>query len=157
MHIVHTLHNTYLLPSWVLQAVQQLQATIKFEAGDLRGCRTALEALPPGSAAATTAAGCLLYKERQYKAAAAQFVEAAQMVGYSPELAYAVAACQYQQRDYTSALASLAEIVQAGVQRHPELGIGTQTQGMEVGGCLRGWRGVRAEGLPARAAGVAPC
>ncbi|KAL4422716.1 hypothetical protein ABPG75_008913 [Micractinium tetrahymenae] len=114
------------------QAVRQLQAAIKYEAGDLRGCRSALEALPPGGAAATAAAGCIAYKEGQYAAAAAQFREAAQMVGYSPELAYAVAACQYQQRDYAGALASLAEIVEAGVQRHPELGIGTQTQGMEA-------------------------
>lgn len=80
--------------------MRQLQAAIKYEAGDLRGCRTALEALPPGSAAATAAAGCIAYKEGQYAAAAAQFRVAAQMAGHSPELAYAVAVCQYQQRDY---------------------------------------------------------
>ncbi len=83
-----------------LQAVRHLQASIKYEAGDLRGCRAALEALPPGSAAATTAGGCIAYKEGQYAEAAAQFGEAAQMAGYPPELAYAVAVCQYQQRDY---------------------------------------------------------
>ena len=54
------------------------------------------------------------------------------MVGQSAELAYATAVCQYRQRDYPAALASLAEIVEQGVQQHPELGIGTQTEGMEV-------------------------
>ena len=54
------------------------------------------------------------------------------MVGQSAELAYATAVCQYHQGDYPAALASLAEIVEHGVQQHPELGIGTQTEGMEV-------------------------
>lgn len=54
-------------------------------------------------------------------------------LGYSAELAYAVAACQYRQGDFSGAAASLADIVELGVQQHPELGIGTQTEGMEVG------------------------
>jgi len=139
--------------------VRQLQCAIKYEAGDLRGCRAALEALGPGDAAATASAGCLLYKEGQYAAAQAQFAEAAQMVGYSPELAYGVAACQYQQRDYAGALASLGDIVAAGVQQHPELGIGTQTQGMEVSmvGLGQGWcrQGEAGRGGAGRACGQA--
>ena len=56
--------------------------------------------------------------------------------GYTPELAYSLAACQYRGGDLAGAAASLAQVVQAGVQQHPELGIGTQTEGMEVGGRL---------------------
>lgn len=55
-------------------------------------------------------------------------------VGFSPELAYALAACRYRGGDLPGAAAALAEVVQAGVQLHPELGIGTQTEGMEVWG-----------------------
>ena len=54
-------------------------------------------------------------------------------VGFSPDLAYALAACRYRAGDLSGAAAVLADVVQAGVQLHPELGIGTQTEGMEVG------------------------
>lgn len=55
-----------------------------------------------------------------------------QMVGYRPELAYAVAACHYKLKDYASALKVVAEIVELGVREHPELGIGSQSEGVEV-------------------------
>lgn len=55
-------------------------------------------------------------------------------VGYSPELVYSLAVCQYRAGDLSGAAATLAEVVEAGVQQHPELGIGTQTEGMEVCG-----------------------
>ncbi len=113
--------------------MSQLQAAIKYEAGDLRGCRALLEtALASGDPAATANAGCLLYKEGQYAAAAEQFAAASAAGGHTPALAYAVAVCQYRQHAMPAALASLADIVEAGVQQHPELGIGTQTEGMEV-------------------------
>ena len=57
-----------------------LQCAIKYEAGDLRGCRAALEALPPGGPAAAATAGCLAYKEGRWGEAAACFSEAMQMV-----------------------------------------------------------------------------
>lgn len=69
------------------QAVRQLQAAIQCEAGDLRGCRAALDALAAGggddtaaAAAAAAGAGCVLYKEGRWAEAAAQFVAAAQAV-----------------------------------------------------------------------------
>jgi tetratricopeptide repeat protein 30 len=122
-----------------VQEVAQLQAAIKYESGDLRGCRALLDqGLAAGDPTAQLNAGCVLYKEAQYAAAAAAFASAAQADSSSPELAYAVAACQYRLRDHASALATLSQIVEAGVQLHPELGIGTQTEGMEVRqGCLK--------------------
>ncbi len=57
---------------------------------------------------------------------------ALQMVGYTPELAYAVAACHYRLRDYGAALKVVAEIIELGVREHPELGIGSQSEGVEV-------------------------
>lgn len=62
------------------QEVRLLQCAIKYEAGDLRGCRAALEALPPGGPAAAATAGCLAYKEGRWAEAAARFGEAMQMV-----------------------------------------------------------------------------
>lgn len=79
------IHNASLLkcrfpPSPLPQEVRLLQCAIKYEAGDLRGCRAALEALPPGGPAAAATAGCLAYKEGRWAEAAARFSEALQVV-----------------------------------------------------------------------------
>ncbi|KAI3430438.1 hypothetical protein D9Q98_005033 [Chlorella vulgaris] len=111
------------------QEVGQLLAAIKYESGDLRGCRAALEAaLAAGDPSAGASAGCVLYKEGQYSAAATQFAEAAAAGGGSAELAYALAVCHYRRRDFQASIASLAQIVEAGAQQYPELGIGAQTE-----------------------------
>lgn len=62
------------------QEVRMLQCAIKYEAGDLRGCRAALEALPAGGPAAAATAGCLAYKEGRWAEAAARLGEAMQIV-----------------------------------------------------------------------------
>jgi tetratricopeptide repeat protein 30 len=117
----------------LLQEVGQLLAAIKYESGDLRGCRAALEAaLAAGDPSAGASAGCVLYKEGQYSAAATQFAEAAAAGGGSAELAYALAVCHYRRRDFQASIASLAQIVEAGAQQYPELGIGAQTESQGV-------------------------
>ena len=131
-----------------MQEVSQLHCAIAFGAGDLRGCRAALDALAVDAADPTAAAanlGCVLYREGRYAEAQEQFAMAAQVVQegsnggsggyYCPELVYAVAACQYRQGQLAAALGTLAGVVEAGVHLHPELGIGTQTEGMQVGQC----------------------
>ncbi|GAB4820179.1 hypothetical protein N2152v2_007225 [Parachlorella kessleri] len=113
-------------------AVRLLNCAIKYEQDDLAGCRKALEAFSPSDPIATVNLGCVLFKEAQYAEALEQFGEATQMMGYTPELAYALAACHYRLRDFASALKVVAEIIELGVREHPELGIGSQSEGVEV-------------------------
>lgn len=54
------------------------------------------------------------------------------MVGYAPELVYAIGACHYKLKDFAAALKVIAEIIELGVRKHPELGIGSQSEGIEV-------------------------
>lgn len=55
-----------------------------------------------------------------------------QVLGFSPELAYSLAVCQYRQRDFPAALATISEIVELGVHAHPELGVGSAADGLEA-------------------------
>ena len=48
------------------------------------------------------------------------------------ELAYAIGLCYYQQKQFGPALKHLAEIIERGVREHPELSVGSQTEGIEV-------------------------
>lgn len=60
-------------------AAALLTCAIRFEQGDLKGCQQALELMLPAEPAATVNLGCLLYKESQWAAAAAQFTEGLQV------------------------------------------------------------------------------
>merc|ERR1719218_477261 len=54
------------------------------------------------------------------------------MIGYQPELAYNIALCHYRQRQYGPSLKHIAEIIERGVREHPELSVGSNTDGIEV-------------------------
>ncbi|VDN44562.1 unnamed protein product [Gongylonema pulchrum] len=51
---------------------------------------------------------------------------------YKPSLAYSIALCHYQMRDYSQALKFIADIIDRGIKDHPELSIGMVTEGIEV-------------------------
>ena len=51
---------------------------------------------------------------------------------YQPELAYNIALCHYCQKQYGPALKYIAEIIEKGVREHPELSVGSNTDGIEV-------------------------
>lgn len=49
------------------------------------------------------------------------------VTGFSPDIAYAIALCHYQLKQFSPALKLLAEIIQKGVHEHPELSVGSST------------------------------
>lgn len=63
--------------------------------------------------------GCLQYKEGDYDGALKRFVAAQQVVGYKPDLAYNIALCHYEMKQYSQALKFTAEIIEKGVKDHP--------------------------------------
>lgn len=76
--------------------------------------------------------GGLLYKEGKYEEARQSFIQAINKTGLQPELAYNVALCHYQLKQYGLALKQVAAIIEKGVREHPELGIGANTDGLNV-------------------------
>ena len=52
--------------------------------------------MPPDSAEAIVAQGCILYKEEKYEDAKAKFQEALNVTGYQCDIAYNIALCYYK-------------------------------------------------------------
>lgn len=88
------------------------------------GCKKLLDRLDDDTSDATVGHACLLYKEGKYSEAQKLFTVASNSSGYQPQLAYNIALCFYQLKQYGPALKQIAEIIESGVTRHPELGVG---------------------------------
>ena len=76
--------------------------------------------------------GCILYKEQKYEDARIKFQQALEITGYSCELAYNIALCHYKQRQLAPSLKHIAEIIEKGVKDHPDLGVGSNAEGIDV-------------------------
>jgi hypothetical protein len=74
----------------------------------------------------------VLAKEGRYEAARKQLEEAAKLLGPQPELLYNIALCHYRQKQFAPALKALGEVIERGVREHPELSVGSATEGLEV-------------------------
>ncbi len=91
-----------------------------------------MEKLPAGSSDGTLGSACLLYKEGDHEGARKLFTTALDALGYQPELAYNIALCYYQVKQYGPALKHIAEIIERGVREHPELSVGAAADGAGV-------------------------
>lgn len=114
------------------QRMTKLQAAIAYEQDETQNCKSLLEQCPSEDADTIVNMGCVLYKEGFYDDARGKYVEAMNSLGYQPELAYNIALCYYRTKQFGPALKHLAEIIERGVREHPELSVGSYTDGMEV-------------------------
>ena len=112
--------------------VLQLQAAIRYEEDDLPGSRALLAQCAQDDPDTVVNAACITYKEGKYDDARAKFTEAMAAIGYAPDLAYSIALCHFALKQYGPALKHVAEIIERGVREHPELSVGSTTDGVEV-------------------------
>ena len=54
------------------------------------------------------------------------------MTGYQCDIAYNVSLCYYKMKQLAPSLKNIADIIEKGVREHPELGVGSNTDGVEV-------------------------
>ena len=54
--------------------------------------------MPPDSAEAVIAQGCMLYKEEKYEEARVKFQDALNQTGYQCDIAYNIALCYYKMK-----------------------------------------------------------
>ena len=114
------------------QRMQSLQAAIKYEQDDLAGTETMLTQCISDDPETIVSHGCVAFKKEKYEEARLKFTEAMQMIGYAADLSYNIALCYYRMRMFGPALKHIAEIIERGVRQHPELSVGSNTDGIEV-------------------------
>jgi tetratricopeptide repeat protein 30 len=114
------------------QRLLQLQAAIKYEEDDLAGASALLDRCVPDDPDTIIAAACITYKRGDFEGARAAFAEALGALGYSADLAYNIALCAYCAKNYAGALKGCGEVIERGVREHPELSVGSNTDGIEV-------------------------
>ena len=94
--------------------------------------KSLISQLPPDSSEAVVAQGCILYKEEKYEDAKTKFQEALNSTGYQCDIAYNIALCYYKLKQLAPSLKHIADIIEKGVREHPELGVGSNSEGVEV-------------------------
>uniref|UniRef100_A0A915KF60 Tetratricopeptide repeat protein 30 n=1 Tax=Romanomermis culicivorax TaxID=13658 RepID=A0A915KF60_ROMCU len=116
----------------MLKNVLKLKSAIKYAEEDWQNAKLLVEQCSQNDSDTVANSACLLYKEKDYLGALKRFQQAQQMYGYRPDLAYNIALCHYEIKQYAQALKCTAEIIEKGVKEHPELSVGMLTEGMEV-------------------------
>jgi tetratricopeptide repeat protein 30 len=112
--------------------VQMLQAIIKYEQDDLASCKSFLDACQADEPDVLVNFANVSYKEGKFEDARKQYSEVLNTLGYQADLAYNIALCFYREKNYGPALRHIAEIIEKGVRNHPELSVGSNTDGIEV-------------------------
>ena len=88
--------------------------------------------MPPDSAEAIVSEGCMFFKEEEFEKAKNKFQEALNMSGYQCDIAYNIALCFYKMKQLAPSLKHIADIIEKGVREHPELGVGSNSDGVDV-------------------------
>jgi len=114
--------------------MQHLKVCIAYEQNELETCRSLIEKSHTMKDDPNTivSRACIEFKEGKYEEARENFMEAMTLLGNHPSLAYNVALCYYMEKQYGSALKHVAEIIEKGVQEHPELSVGSNTEQLNV-------------------------
>lgn len=114
------------------QRVLMLQSIIKYEQDELPGSKGYLDQCHNEDPDVLINYAAIAFKEGNYAKARSQYSEAINTMGYQADLAYNVALCFYREKQYGPALRSIAEIIDKGIRNHPELSVGSNTDGIEV-------------------------
>ena len=115
------------------QRMSTLRAAIKYEQDDLRGCANIAEQkMVPDDPDTIVCLACVAYKEKKFEEARSKFADAMNTLGYQSDIAYNIALCYYMMKQFGPALKHIAEIIERGVREHPELSVGSNTDGIDV-------------------------
>ncbi|CAK65555.1 unnamed protein product (macronuclear) [Paramecium tetraurelia] len=110
----------------------QLQALIRYEKSEFQHAKTLLKQNNMDDPDSVINEGCILFKENKFDEARQRFQDGMNLTGYSCELAYNIALCYYKQKQLAQSLKYIAEIIERGVRERPDLGVGSNAEGIEV-------------------------
>jgi tetratricopeptide repeat protein 30 len=111
------------------QRIKMLQAIVKYEQDELSSSKALLDQCHSDDPDVIVSYAAISYKEGKYEQARTQLTEAINTLGYQPDLALNIALCYYREKQYGPALRHIAEIIEKGVRSHPELSVGSNSDG----------------------------
>lgn len=120
--------------------ILKLQSAIKYAEDDIRSARSLVDQMSDGRSQSDGSfagekevnEGCLLLKEDRFLDALTKFSNGLKILGPRPDLMYNQALVHYKMKDYAKALKLIGEIIEKGIREHPELSVGSTTEGIEV-------------------------
>ena len=74
----------------------------------------------------------ILLKEGRFEDSRTKFEYSRGISGPNCELLYNLALCHYRLKQYDKCMQYIAEIIEKGTREHPELGVGTNSEGIVV-------------------------
>lgn len=110
----------------------KLQAAAAYEQDQIPQTKGFLEKCVVDDPDTLVMQGCVLCKEGSYAEALAKFQEAEGFLGAKMDLKYNIALTYYRMNQFGPALQQISEIIDKGVEEHPELNIGSNGDGKEV-------------------------
>lgn len=114
------------------QRINMLLASIKYESDELSACASKLDACLPDDPETVIAYAAIAYKEGKFEEARVKYNEALNTLGYQADLSYNIALCHYKLGQTAQALKVIGMIIDRGVKEHPELSVGSNTDGIDV-------------------------
>jgi tetratricopeptide repeat protein 30 len=114
------------------QRIAVLQAMIKYEQDELQSCKSLLDQCVSDDPDVIINYAAISFKEGKFEEARSKYNDALTTLGYHADIAYNIALCYYREKQYGPALRHIAEIIEKGVRSHPELSVGSNTDGIEV-------------------------
>jgi tetratricopeptide repeat protein 30 len=114
------------------QRLTMLQSVIKYEQDELHATKSLLDQCHQDDPDVLINYAAVAFKEGNFENAREQYMKAITEMGYQADLAYNVALCFYREKQFGPALRYIAEIIEKGVRSHPELSVGSNTDGIEV-------------------------
>lgn len=114
------------------QRVLMLQSIIKYEQDELPASKGFLDKCHNEDPDIVVNYAAVSFKEGNYADARAKYMEAINSLGFQADLSYNIALCYYREKQYGPALRCIAEIMDKGIRSHPELSVGSGTDGIDV-------------------------
>ena len=112
--------------------IKKLQATISYEMDELQQAQHFLEQCIVDDSDLIVLQGCVCFKLGKYEEALSHFQKAVNSLGAKPHLMYNLALMNYKLGHYEIALQHINELIKIGAKEHPELAIGSMTDGIET-------------------------
>jgi len=114
------------------QRMLLLQSMIKYELDELAVSKSLLDQCHSDDPDVVINYAAISFKEGKFEIARKAYSEALATLGFQANISYNIALCYYREKQYGQALHYIADIIDRGIRHHPELSVGSNSEGTEA-------------------------